>query len=754
MINIIIGEDSNLTNVLAKELSNTIIFSARDPNLIKKIKLLNKYKKINLIFNNFYPAAKINNLNFSNYANFYKQSLLVNSEILGTINRKKIKKIIYTSSSSIYGSVNENLDDNLNKKIYNSTKIANENLFVSFCKQNFIKYIIARVFNIYGSNKDNFSFISKLIKANKLKKNLIVNNNGVSIRDFIHVKDVAKIYHILLKNNNCNGIFDIGTGDGIKIKDILNFIGKYKIKYKLLDNSINEIQTSIANIDKLKHFLKDYKFISLESYLRKELKIRNVSNIKKYLNINQNNIQLATNEKIIYGAGNAGQQALKEFINNNIKVTYFVDDNIYLYGKEILGIKIISFQELKTLSRKIYIKNILVAIPSLSESKRTEIINKLDKICSNIEFLPNKKNLISDKINLSDINSLDINHILNRKQKIFTKKDFSQLKNKNILITGAGGSIGSELCKQLSIISAKKIIALDHSEICIYNLKKNFLNYKRIQFVLGDILDVGMLENTIKKNKVDIVIHAAAYKHVSILEKDLLAAVKNNILGTISVLDASIKLSCRFVLVSTDKAVKPINNLGITKRIAEIICQSYRQFNKSYKIDIVRFGNVFGSVGSAVPLFLEQINNNLPITITNKKVTRYLMTIKEACLLLLSSLKFRKKINNGVYVLDMGKPILIFDIIKKLIALKKRFNHNIDYKVQEIGLQRGEKMHEELIINKNKKKNINKNIFICLEPEYTFVSIKDLILKINQKLNNYNTQGLLKDLKSFLKKEI
>jgi FlaA1/EpsC-like NDP-sugar epimerase len=263
-----------------------------------------------------------------------------------------------------------------------------------------------------------------------------------------------------------------------------------------------------------------------------------------------------------------------------------------------------------------------------------------------------------------------------------------------------------------------------------------------------------MLENTIKKNKVDIVIHAAAYKHVSILEKDLLAAVKNNILGTIRVLDASIKLSCRFVLVSTDKAVKPINNLGITKRIAEIICQSYRQFNKSHRIDIVRFGNVFGSVGSAVPLFLEQINNNLPITITNKKVTRYLMTIKEACLLLLSSLKFRKKINNGVYVLDMGKPILIFDIIKKLIALKKRFNHNVDYKVLEIGLQKGEKMHEELIINKNKKKNINRNIFICSEPEYTFASIQDLILKINHKLNNYNTQGLLKDLKSFLKKEI
>ena len=175
---------------------------------------------------------------------------------------------------------------------------------------------------------------------------------------------------------------------------------------------------------------------------------------------------------------------LKESLSPYFFKNKHVDDNIYLYGKEILGIRIISFQELKTLSRKIYIKNILVAIPSLSESKRTEIINKLDKICSNIEFLPNKKNLISDKINLSDINSLDINHILNRKQKIFTKKDFSQLKNKNILITGAGGSIGSELCKQLSIIDVKKIVALDHSEISIYNLKKNLLKHKKIQFVL------------------------------------------------------------------------------------------------------------------------------------------------------------------------------------------------------------------------------------------------------------------------------
>ena len=558
----------------------------------------------------------------------------------------------------------------------------------------------------------------------------------------------------MLKNNDCNGVFDIGTGEGIKIKDILNFIGKNKIKFKLLNNSINEIQISIANINKLKSFTKNYKFISLESYLKKKFKIRNVNNIKKYLNINLNSIQLATDEKIIYGAGNAGQQALKELINSNFKVTYFVDDNINLHGKEVLGIKIISFDQLKNLSKKIYIKSILVAIPSLSESKRAKIINKLDKICPNIEFLPNKKKLISDKINLSDINSLDINRILNRKQKIFTKNDFSQLRNKNILITGAGGSIGSELCKQLSIINAKKIIALDHSEISIYNLKKNFLNYQKIYFVLGDILDSTLLKNTIQKNKIDIVIHAAAYKHVSILEKDLLAAVKNNILGTLRVLEASIKLNCRFILVSTDKAVKPINNLGITKRIAEIICQSYKKFNKSRKIDIVRFGNVFGSVGSAVPLFLDQINNNLPITITNKKVTRYLMTIKEACLLLLNSLKYRQKINNGVFVLDMGKPILIFDVIKKLIELKKRFNPNLDYKVQEIGLQKGEKMHEELIINKNNKKRINRNIFICSEPEYTYVSVQELIQKININLNNYNTKNLIKELKSFLKKEI
>ena len=428
MINIIIGKESNLTNALKKQLLNTAIFSARDSRLIEKIKLLNKYKKINLIFNNFYPASRINNLNNSNYADFYKQSLVVNSEILRNINKNKIKKIIYTSSSSIYGSINENFDDNLNKKIYTSTKIANENLFISFCKQNSIQCIIARVFNIYGSHVDNFSIVSKLISASKLKKIIIVNNNGISIRDFIHVKDVAKIYDILLKINDCNGVFDIGTGEGIKIRDILDFLGKNKIKYKLLDNSNNEIQTSIANTAKLTSFLKNYKFISLESYLRKELRIKNNNSIRKYLNVNLNNIQLATDEKIIYGAGNAGQQALKELINNNIKVTYFVDDNICLYGREILGAKVISFEQLKSLSRKIYIKSVLVAIPSLSEPRRTEIINKLEKICSNIEFLPNKRNLISDKINLSDINSLDVNRILNRKEKIFKKKRFQSVK--------------------------------------------------------------------------------------------------------------------------------------------------------------------------------------------------------------------------------------------------------------------------------------------------------------------------------------
>jgi len=464
-------------------------------------------------------------------------------------------------------------------------------------------------------------------------------------------------------------------------------------------------------------------------------------------------LQINSDEKIIYGVGEGGIQAYKHLINNNFKVKYFVDDNKKLQGKKKFNTEIISFNQLNQLSERYFISNILIAIPSLTGNKINKFVKKIEKISPNIEFLTNKKKLISNNINLSDINSVVINNIFNRKEKKFNIKLFKNIINKNILITGAGGSIGSELCRQLAEFKVNKIVAIDNSEISIYNLIKTYLNKKKIKFILGDVLDYNLISEIIKKNKIDIIYHTAAYKHVSILESNLIAAVKNNVIGTINVLENSIKYDCNFIFISTDKAVKPSSNLGITKRISEIVCQSYKDNKKNSKINIVRFGNVFGSVGSAIPLFLEQINNNSPITITNKKVKRYFMTIKEACLLLLASTTYYT--SRGTLILNMGKPILLIDIIKKLITLRERFNPFYKYSIIETGLGKGEKLTEELVINR--KSLIEKNkigILECFEPSYYFDDVQRLISKINLHLINFREKSLKLLLKKFLAKEI
>jgi len=475
MINVIIGKDSPLTQELSRHIKNLIVLSGRDKNLLLK---LNKLNKFNVIFNNFYPSKFLNKLDF-NYTEFYQNSLIINANILDCIDPKKINKIIYSSSSSIYGSFNDSsvLDESINKRIYSSIKSANENLFISFCVKNKIQYIIARLFNLYGSDYDNFSIISKLISAFHSNKEIIIYNKGRAIRDFIHIKDVANIFNILINKCQSSEILDIGTGYGIKIDDILNCIGKNNFRLLFSEKFSEETQYSIANIDKLESIISNYKFIKLDSFLKSKLQIKKnfffnrVNNYSKKFYKN-------SEEKIIYGAGNAGIQAYKQLVNNNIKVLYFVDDNPKLQNRDLFGVPIISYSILKSLSKKNKINSILVAIPSLSKNKIGKLVNKLKLFCSNIETLPNKKRLISDIINLSDITSVEINNILNRKEIFFKKNNFNYLNNKNILITGAGGSIGSELCRQLSSLKIGKIIALDNSEVAIYNLKRNTLNFK------------------------------------------------------------------------------------------------------------------------------------------------------------------------------------------------------------------------------------------------------------------------------------
>ena len=753
MKTIILGKESILTTRLKENLKNCEIISTRKIEnveiLLNKIK---KYKKINLIFNNFYPSKKLGLVNENIYSQFYDQSINFNAKLFGLINKKKINKVIYTSSASIYNSISHNYIsvDGFNRKLYASTKINNENLIYNFCSKNNINYTIARIFNMYGSESDKFSIVSKIIECFKKNKIIKIFHGGNNIRDFIHINDVVKVYIHILKNVKKNTVIDVGTGKGSKIVDVINLFTP-KLKYKKISVSTEEINISIANLSPILNIYKNFKPMTLDYYLMKELKYKSNKKLFFYKREKHNLIQDTIEEYIIYGAGNAGLQIHNRLINDGKEVYCFVDDNKSNQNKLINGKKVLSFNQLQMLSAEKTINDIIIAIPSLSSKNIIELKEKLKFLCNNVSFLPEKKNLMSDYISLSDIGNEQISNFLNRKVVKISRKKFKKLENKVVLVTGAAGSIGSELCRQLLTINAEKIIALDNSELLLFNLRNELNNFKKkIIFSLNDVTSFNTLDRIIKKHKVNFVFHAAAYKHVGILEENILPAIKNNIFGTLTVLETCNKNNCNLVMISTDKAIKPTSILGLTKRIAEISCLKFQKLNPKSNISIVRFGNVFGSLGSAVPKFLEQLNKGLPITITNKNVKRYFMTIKEACYLVLQTTILKKQ--NNTFVLNMGKPIKILEILKKLIIIKKSFNPEKDYKIREIGLQKGEKLEEILSLGRTFKTE-NLNIFLAKDPVYDNKSVESLIQNLKKYYESANEKKIILLIKKFLRRE-
>ena len=452
---------------------------------------------------------------------------------------------------------------------------------------------------------------------------------------------------------------------------------------------------------------------------------------------------------IIYGAGDAGRQIYSSLENINKKVFCFIDDNKHKQSKDLYGKKIISYKKFKNLIKVTKFENLIIAIPSLSNKKFLQIKNYLKNKIPNIEFIPLKNKLKSDFVTIDDLSNLDVSSIIHRKSKFINYKLIQkEYNNQNILITGGCGSIGSQLCRNLLNVKANKIIILDNSEISLFQFKNEMASFKNVIFYLGDILDKKLVDFILKKENINIIFHTAAYKHVNILEENIHSAFRNNILGTKSILDVAKNYKeILVVTISTDKAVKPKNILGVTKRISELIALSYNEYNLDSRV--VRFGNVFGSKGSAIPTFIEQINNKLPITITSRKATRYFMTINEACYLLMLSIKIKKPSN--VLIFNMGKPIKIIEVINKLIRIKKKFNKNYNFKIKNIGLKKGEKLNEQLSIFKNLKKTKIKDIKITSDPLYQKNELL-ILLKLIETNTNINLK--MAKLKFFLKKEI
>mgnify|MGYP001357230676 CR=1 FL=1 len=748
----IFGKRSFLSKKLLKKINKSEAFSLNEINNFTLKKKLQREKKYNLIINSFYPTGKIGQI--KEYSIFFEKTTSELSKMLDSINPKKINKLIYTSSSSIYGSIDKNIfiEDSFNRKLYGTVKLTCERLVQNFSIKNKLNFVISRIFNMYGEG-DNISIISKILNTKKNKKKLLINNYGQSIRDFIFVDDVAEIYKKLLKNSY-SGIIDIGSGYGVRIKDIIDSLPLNKNKFIYSKRKIIEESFSTANIEILSKIFDTKKLKSLETYLRKKLVFKKKILFQKFYRSSPNTYENILPGTIIYGAGYSGKSLYESMKQNNQNVYCFVDDNKEKVNKKIDNKKIISFDDLIKLNENFVIPNIVVAVSKISYTQKIKLIKKLFSFTLNLSFVSDRKQIIRNQIDISDIRNINLNDLFNRRISKIKNYLIKRLKNKVILITGGAGSIGSELCIQISKINPKKIIIIDHSETALFNLEREMkkISNIKISYVLGDINDTKYLNNIILKYKVEEIYHAAAYKHVAIVEQNILKSVKNNIFGTLSVLKSISKKVQNVTIVSTDKAARPKNVLGYTKRISEIISQNFFKNKnlKNTKLSIVRFGNVFASQGSAIQVFLDQINKGSAITISNFRAKRFFMSIKEACNLVIQVSQMISK-KNRITILKMGSPIKIINVINKIINIMGLDKKNV--KVIETGLKKSEKLVEKISISKSFYKTEHPDILSVEEPKYKNEDVELLLSNLQNSIFKYNSKKTLFLMRKFLKKE-
>ena len=465
------------------------------------------------------------------------------------------------------------------------------------------------------------------------------------------------------------------------------------------------------------------------------------------------NINKDAKNIVIYGAGTSGNELFQSILLDPSKrLLAFFDDSINLKDRKIHNIPIIGkFSQLEEFKTKYPDLEVLLAVPSLQTEKRRKIIEKLESIKVAVRTVPSFNELIADQKKMTDIQNLSLDDLLPRAR---VKNDSLRgIKSKTLFVSGAGGSIGSEIVRQLLDNKAHKIILFDLSEFNLFSIDRECKALKQSKNIdtelipiLGDIRDYANLEFLFKKYNIDGVYHAAAYKHVPIVEdvNNITKASENNIIGTFNLAKISKENNVEsFVMISTDKAVRPSNIMGASKRMAEMVIQSLNTQTSNTKFSMVRFGNVINSSGSVIPLFLDQIAKGGPVTVTSKHVTRYFMTIPEASNLVLQAADMSE--GGEVFILDMGEQLKIYDLARKLIHLSGRSISADDssdgIKIVEIGLRPGEKMYEELLISGNQIPTSNSKIFKSVES-FPSVEVIDGImtrLKTAIKQNDFKT---------------
>ena len=454
---------------------------------------------------------------------------------------------------------------------------------------------------------------------------------------------------------------------------------------------------------------------------------------------------------LIYGAGEAGVLLVKESrINPNFsyRIVGFLDDNPNKKGGKVYGLKVLGgLEDVEKIIEKNDVSKIIISMPSVEQSKISSILKELNKLKDvSVKILPNVDNLIEEGNLSTQLRNIKLEDLLGREEiKINTKEVFDFIQDKIVFVTGGGGSIGSELINQIAKYNPKKIINIEINENASYlmelELKRKYpyLDYKT---EIASVRDLAKLDMLFNKYKPEILFHAAAHKHVPLMENNPEEAIKNNIFGTKNVAECCLKYKLEsVVLISTDKAVNPTNVMGATKRVCEMIFQKYSEKDSNTKFMAVRFGNVLGSNGSVIPIFSKLIEEGKNLTLTHKDIIRYFMTIPEAAQLVIEAATIGK--GGEILILDMGEPVKIYDLAKNMIKLSGS-NVGIDI----VGLRPGEKLFEELLydVNSSEKTSNNKIFITNMENEKVQVDIDDYYTILKDLIKNNDTVGMRRTL--------
>ncbi|MEH8021216.1 nucleoside-diphosphate sugar epimerase/dehydratase [Rheinheimera metallidurans] len=458
---------------------------------------------------------------------------------------------------------------------------------------------------------------------------------------------------------------------------------------------------------------------------------------------------------LIYGAGSSGRQLAQALMNGEqYHPVVFVDDDTTLHRSTILGMPVGAQTQISNLIKTHNINRILLAVPSASRARRREVLDALEELPIPVQSIPGMSDLIDGSMRIDELQDVKIEDLLGRdsvapKNKLM----LANIANKAVMVTGAGGSIGSELCRQIIKYEPKVLVLFECSEFALYSIEQELAALIKLQQldiklvpIMGSVRRQSLLENVMRAFGVQTVYHAAAYKHVPLVEFNVTEGVLNNVFGTHCAAEAAINSGVEtFVLISTDKAVRPTNVMGATKRMAELVLQALSQRQSSTRFCMVRFGNVLGSSGSVVPLFREQIRRGGPITVTHKDIIRYFMTIPEAAQLVIQAGAMGQ--GGDVFVLDMGEPVKIADLARRMVHLmglevKDDVHASGDIEIQFTGLRPGEKLYEELLISGNEQETDHPRIMKANETALSWSAMQQLLGMLKTACNNYDVEAI------------